>query len=98
MRKSFMCSLCHRGILGGALYLDSTSLIYKTQKLTVNPMYKHLVLPLANIKDITWKWIIFPIATFNMKTGEKYTFIIFNKSRFNKHMHEYLKQGMRSYL
>lgn len=91
MRKSFMCSLCHRGILGGALYLDSTSLIYKTQKLTVDPMYKHLVLPLANIKDITWKWIIFPVITFNMHTGEKYTFIIFNKKRFNKYLSEYIK-------
>ena len=28
--KSFVCSLCHNGILGGGLYLDSQSLTYKT--------------------------------------------------------------------
>lgn len=34
--KSFVCSLCHNGILGGGLYLDSQSLTYKTNKLTVD--------------------------------------------------------------
>ena len=33
--KSFVCSLCHNGIVGGGLYLDSQSLTYKTNKLTV---------------------------------------------------------------
>ena len=40
MKKSFMCSLiCHNGIVGGALYLDENSLIYKTNKLTVDRAY-----------------------------------------------------------
>ena len=30
--KSFVCSLCHNGIVGGGLYLDSQSLTYKTNK------------------------------------------------------------------
>ena len=34
--KVFVCSLCHNGILGGCLYLDSQSLTYKTNKLTVD--------------------------------------------------------------
>ena len=29
-KKSFICSLCHNGILGGALYLDENSVAYKT--------------------------------------------------------------------
>jgi len=37
--KSFVCSLCHNGILGGGLYLDSQSLTYKTNKLTVMENY-----------------------------------------------------------
>lgn len=82
--KSFVCSLCHNGILGGGLYLDNVSLTYKTNKLTVDKKYKNLVLPLSEIKEITWKWIIFPIATFSMKNGESYRFIIFNKRRFEK--------------
>ena len=89
MRKVFMCSLCHNGILGGGLYLDPQSVTYRTQKLTVNEKYRNLALPLNEIEEITWKWVIFPVATFYMKNGEKYTFIIFNKNRFIKYYEEY---------
>jgi len=67
--KSFVCSLCHNGILGGGLYLDSQSLTYKTNKLTVDKKYRNLVLPMQEIKEISWKWIVFPIATVNMKNS-----------------------------
>ncbi len=84
-----MCSLCRNGILGGGLYLDNDSVTYKTQKLTVNEKYKNLVLPLREIKEIAWKWVVFPVATFSMQTGEQYSFIIFNKWRFNKYYKQY---------
>ena len=51
--KSFVCSLCHNGILGGGLYLDSQSLTYKTNKLTVDKKYRDLVMPLQEIKEIS---------------------------------------------
>lgn len=86
MKKAFMCSLCHNGILGGGLYLDSQSVTYKTQKITVDKKYRNLVLPLREIADITWKWCI---ATFHMKNGEEYKIIIFNKPRFRKCYKEY---------
>lgn len=89
MRKVFMCSLCHNGILGGVLYLESQSVTYRTQKLIVTEKYRNLVFPLNEIEDITWKWIIFPIATFHMKNGESYKIIIFNKARFMKYYKEY---------
>ena len=87
--KSFVCSLCHNGILGGGLYLDSQSLTYKTKKFTVDSKYRNLVLPMQGIKEISWKWVIFPVVTVNMKNGELYKFIIFNKSRFLKWFQEY---------
>ena len=87
--KSFVCSLCHNGILGGGLYLDSQSLTYKTSKLTVDKKYRNIVLLLQEIKEISWKWIVFSLATVNMKNGEKYKFIIFNKPRFEKWFQEY---------
>ena len=87
--KSFICSLCQNGIIGGALYLDRASLTYKTNKLTVDKKYRNLVLPMSGIKEITWKWIVFPVATVTMKNGEQYKFIIFNKSRFVKCFEEY---------
>ena len=68
--KSFVCSLCHNGILGGGLYLDSQSLTYKTNKLTVDKKYRNLVLPMQEIKEISWRWVVFPIPTFKIKRGE----------------------------
>lgn len=85
MKKSFICSLCHNGILGGVLYLDENSVAYKTNKLTVDKSYRNLVLPLDEIAEIAWKWVVFPVATFRMKNGVEYKFIIFNKRRFNKY-------------
>ena len=84
MRKVFMCSLCHNGILGGALYLDSEAVTYRTQKLSVDSKYRNLVLPLSEICEVTWKWVIFPVATFHMKDGGTYTLLIFHKRRFQK--------------
>ena len=82
MRKAFMCSLCHKGILGGGLYLDTQSVTYKTQKVTVDKKYRKLVLPLRDIEKVTWKWLVFPIATFHMSNGEEYRLLIYNKKRF----------------
>ena len=87
--KSFVCRLCQGGILGGVLYLDSTALTYKTNKLTIDKKYRNLVLPMSEIKKIAWKWIVFPVATVLMKNGESYKFIIFNKRRFEKWFQEY---------
>ena len=85
MKKAFMCSIiCHNGILGGGLYIDGASVTYKTNKLTVDQKYRNLVLPLNEIRDLTWKWMVFPIVTLRMSSGEAYKFIIFNKGRFNK--------------
>ena len=90
--KIFICSLCNNGILGGALYLDSESLTYKTNKLTVAQKFRNLVLPMRKIREISWKWILFPIATVQMKNGETYKFMIFNKPRFEKWYNEYSKE------
>lgn len=89
MKKSFMCSLiCHNGIVGGGIYIEDTSITYKTNKLTVDRKYRNLVLPLNEICELTWKWIVFPVATFSMTSGEQYKFILFNKRRFNKYYTE----------
>ena len=89
MRKAFLCSLCHNGILGGALYLEPESVTYRTNKLTVDPKYRELALPMGEIRALTWKWIVFPVATFRMTDGSEYTFLIFNKGRFEKYFREY---------
>lgn len=94
MRKAFVCSLCHKGILGGGLYLEPQSVTYITNKLTVDKKYRNLVLPMNEIREITWKWIIFPVAIFHMVNGEEYKMIIFNKARFCKWYGEYSEVDM----
>lgn len=84
MITPFVCSLCHHGILGGGLFVDDEGLTYKTGKVTVDPEYRNLKLKYNEIVTLSWKWIIFPMATFSMKNGDSYRFLIFNKRRFEK--------------
>jgi hypothetical protein len=88
--KVFVCSLCRGGVLGGALYLDEKSLTYRTNKLTVDPQFRNLVMPLENIRSISWEQIVLPIATIQLKHGGSYKFIIFNKSGFEKSISNFL--------
>ena len=90
-RKAFVCSFCKNGLLGGMLYLDSMSVTYKTNKLTVDRRYRNFIIPIEKINEVTWKWYIFPVATFHLKHDEKYSFMIFNKKRFIKYFNEYKK-------
>ena len=92
MRKAFMCSLCRHGILGGAMYLEPESVTYRSEKLTIDPKYRNLVLPMDEIREVTWKWILFPVATFQMRDGTAHTFLIFNKWRFEKYFREYRRE------
>ena len=87
--KTFVCSLCHKGLLGGALYLDGHSLTYRTNKLTVDETYRNLVMPLQQIKAISWKRRLFPFATVTMENAQSDTFLIFNRARFEKWFEEY---------
>ena len=92
MKKSFMCSLiCRNGILGGGVCIEDSAITYKTNKLTVDKKYRNLVLPLDEISELSWKWVLFPIATLHMTSGEKYKLIIFNKKRFSKYYAEVKK-------
>jgi hypothetical protein len=76
--------LCHNGILGGVLLVDSKAVTYKTQKFTVDEKYRNLVLTFDNIKEITWKRVVFPVAVFHMNDGTEYKFIVYNKKGFEK--------------
>jgi hypothetical protein len=84
MKSYFACSLCHNGLLGGGLIVDENTITYKTGKITADKKYSNLKLSRNSIKNLSWKRIVFPIATFEMKDGEKYSFMIFNKWRFIK--------------
>ena len=76
MGKTFVCSLCRNGIIGGGLYIDEQSITYSTQKLTVSPLYRNLVLPMNEIRELSWSQMVVPVAAISMKDGECYKFII----------------------
>ena len=85
MKKTFACSvICQNGIIGGGICIEDTAITYKTNKLTVDRKYRNLVLPMDKISEFSWKQIIFPVATFRMRSGETYEFLIFNKNRFDQ--------------
>ena len=84
MKSYFVCSLVRNGLLGGGLIVDDDSITYKTGKVTVDWKFRNLVLNRDEIAALSWKRMIFPVATVEMKNGEKYSFMIFNKRRFLK--------------
>ena len=85
MKKLFIASLiCRNGIIGGAVYIEDRAITYRTNKLTVDTQYNNISLPLEDIRGLTWKWIVFPVATLQMQNGKQYRFILFNKRRFTK--------------
>lgn len=92
MEKAFVCSLFHNGLLGGGLYVNKHSVTYKTNKLTVDKKYRNLVLPLTEIKEITWSSAVFPVVTFHMFDGEDVKIMIFNKKGFIDHYHKVINQ------
>ena len=89
MRKAFMCSLIHRGILGGGLYLDQQAVTFVCNKLTVEQEFKKLSMPFEKIESLTWQQVIFPIAVFQLRSGEAYRFLVFNKKRFMNYYQQY---------
>lgn len=82
MKKHFICSLCHHGILGGWLTVKEDAVTYTTGKVTVDEKYRNLRMPVSEIASISWKWVVFPQASITMKDGSIYRFLIFNKWRF----------------
>lgn len=85
MGHTFACSLVVKGgLIGGAVIVDGEALTYRTGKLTIDPKYRNLALPRKDISGISWKTVVFPIATVTMAGGEEYRFMIFNKGGFEK--------------
>ena len=92
MKKLFLCSLiCSGGILGGRIRVEENAISYKTNKLTVDRKYRNLVLPLNEIRELSWQWIICPVATLRMVSGERYKFMVFNKKGFDRCYNEFKK-------
>lgn len=79
-----------------SIVITGSNLIITIKKLILHRnrgkrISENLTLPLDEICELSWKWIVFPVATMRMTKGEQYKFIIFNKGRFNKYYTEVKK-------
>ncbi len=84
MKSYFMCSLCYKGLLGGTLIVDEEAVTFKTGKLTIPIHLRNLKLNRTDIRSLSWEQVVFPIAVFEMKNGEEYRFLVFNKGGFTE--------------
>lgn len=92
MKRYFIVSLCHEGVLGGGIVANGESITYRTNKVTVSQKYRNLEMKYSDIQGFSKKWVLFfPIYSINMKSGETYKFLVFNTGRFNKLLNEKLK-------
>ena len=92
MKRYFIVSLCHEGVLGGGIIANDESITYRTNKVTVSQKYRNLEMKYSDIQGFSKKWVLFfPIYSINMKSGETYKFLVFNTGKFNKLLNEKLK-------
>ncbi len=84
MKAYFVCSLIHKGVLGGGLILEDESLRYRTNKVTVDRKLRDLEMRYQDIASLDWREGFLPVASVRMKNGECYRFLIFGKRRFQK--------------
>lgn len=83
MKKTFAVSLCRNGILGGAIFADDEKLVYKTGKLTVEPRFRNLEMPLTDIAAAENGRLLFlPTVELKMKNGENFKFIVYARKTF----------------
>lgn len=83
MKDAFMASFFHKGVLGGAIYLQSDKVLYRTNKSQLERKYRNLEMPYTKIERVKIGWALcFPTVTLVMIDGTSYKFIIFNGKKF----------------
>ena len=83
MKKTYIASLCCRGILGGWIIADDEGITFKTGKVTVAPELRHLEIKYRDIRDFSRAWLAcFPAVTVTTADGKNYKFIVFRPGSF----------------
>lgn len=80
MKDVFLASFFHQGLLGGALFLQADKVVYRTNKLQIDPAYRNLAMPYAALASVQpGHFLCFPTLTFIMKDGLSYRFLVFRQ-------------------
>lgn len=88
MKNVFIVSFFHEGVLGGAIYLQSDKVLYRTNKSQLERKYRNLEMPYTRIERVETGWAFcFPTVTLVMRDGTSYKFIIFNRKKFLTRFH-----------
>lgn len=83
MKKVFAVSLCRNGILGGGIFADNEKIVYRTGKLTVEPRFRNLEMPLKDIVSVkSGRFLLLPAVELEMKNGERFKFIVYARKAF----------------
>lgn len=78
MKKVFAVSLCRNGVLGGGIFADNEKIVYRTGKLTVEPRFRNLEMPLKDIVSVkSGRFLLLPAVELEMKNGERFKFIVY---------------------
>lgn len=88
MKKAFIASFCCNGLLGGGIYLDDEAVHYKTQKVSVAPQYKHIVMKYQDIEVINCynRLLTVPFVCIKLNNETEYRFWIPNRMSFIRHV------------
>lgn len=83
MKIAFHGSLCYEGIRGGAITVEDDIVRYRSKSLTLPEEYKDIRLPVSEIERAEVGYLfVLPTVTVQMKSGEKYRFVVFARKQF----------------
>jgi len=85
MKPYFLASICKNGILGGGLIAEESALHYRTNKSTVPPEIRHIIMPYDHILSACPGWLLcFPTLSLTMKDGAQWKYVVFGRRRLMK--------------
>ena len=83
--KAFVGSLCHMGLKGGSLSVDSKNFYFKHKSASTPDEFKDLVIPLRSIsKAEKTRAFFLPAVILHVGTYKTYKFVVFNRPLFLK--------------
>lgn len=77
-----MASLCSGGILGGAIFLEDSEMIFRTEKLTVPDDVRCMKIPYCDITGVFSERVFGFPAVEIFFAGKKVKFIVFLRKSF----------------
>lgn len=83
VKKIFIVSLYHKGLIGGKLQINENKIVYSTNKKIIDKKYQKININKKDIIKLEYdKLFILPIVVIKTNQNEIYKFIIFSIKKF----------------